>query len=172
MMAAHDWMADGWGGGRPFTECGNGSKPESTANIRRVLPEWTARYAIRTVADAGAGDLQWRAGLAWDVIYRPYDLFPRHPDVVRWDVASGLLPFADLILCRMVLNHLDERTATRALELFAIAGQYLAATTFAGGGPQRSDTFRRYDLTRWMGEPIESVQDGAEENCRLALWRL
>jgi hypothetical protein len=30
----------------------------------------------------------------------------------------------------------------------------------------------RLDLRKWLGEPIEAVQDGSEDCCSLALWRL
>ena len=165
-------MANGWRAGRPFTVCGNGSLPEATANIRRVLPEWTRKYGIAVVNDAGAGDMQWRDGLKWDVEYRPFDLFPRKHEVASLDVTTETMPPADLILCRMVLNHLDDERVVMALARFRESAKYLAATHFIGGGAQRSTQFSRLDLAKWLGEPIEQTADGTESNCRLALWRL
>jgi hypothetical protein len=165
-------MANGWRMGRPFTECGNGSLPHATLNVRRVLPQWCAKYDIRTVNDAGAGDMQWKEGMQWDVLYRPFDLVPRRPEVQTLDITTETMPPADLVLCRMVLNHLDDERVTMALGRFRASAGYLAATQFAGPQPQRSPQFKRLDLCKWLGEPVESTQDGTEADCRLALWRL
>lgn len=173
-----DWqmferMHNGWTRGLPFTVCGNGSLPENTENVRRTLPEWCTKYRIRTVNDAGAGDLAWRRGMVWDVIYRPFDLIPREQSVTRIDITTETLPACDLILCRMVLNHLDAPRIDMAIERFRRAGTYLAATQFHGENlPQRSPQFMRLDLRGRLGEPLESVQDGPEPICSLALWKL
>lgn len=167
-----DWATRmSWKGGLPFTECGQGSLPEQTANIRRALPEWCRKYSIRTVNDAGAGDLQWKVGMDWPVDYRPFDLVVRHPSVTYFDITEQTLPGSDMVLCRMVLNHLSEQQVRDAIRRFRDSTRYLAATQFDGGGPQRSSQYRRIDLRPMLGEPLESVQDAAEENCRLALWR-
>jgi hypothetical protein len=169
----HDRMVNGWRAGRPFTVCGNGSLPDATANIRAWLPEACRRHGIRTVCDAGAGDLQWKEGMRWDVEYRPFDLIPRSPVVSPLDITRDALPSCDAILCRMVLNHLDGERVTAALGLFASSARFLFATQFNGEDlPQRSPQFTRLDLRQWLGDPIESVRDGREGACRLALWDL
>lgn len=171
--AMRERMVKGWRAGRPFTVCGNGSLPHATANVRKTLPQWCAKYQIQTVADAGAGDMKWMAGIVWDVIYRPFDLFPRSPEVREIDITAKRLPKCDLILCRMVLNHLDGERIDLALAQFRKAGKYLAATQFDGDKlPQRSPQFTRLDLRARLGEPLERVQDGNEMICSLALWRL
>jgi hypothetical protein len=169
----HDRMANGWRAGQPFTACGNGSLPDATTNIRRWLPEICARRGIVTVCDAGAGDLQWMAGMTWDVDYRPFDLVSRHLLVTQRDITRDPLPTCDAILCRMVLNHLDEERVGMALTLFRRSTRHLFATQFNGEDlPQRSPQFTRLDLRQWLGEPLESVADGREEPCRLALWAI
>ena len=165
-------MQNGWRAGRPFTVCGNGSLPSATENVRRTLPAWCAKYGIRTVNDAGAGDMRWRDGIAWDVEYRPFDLIVRDPAVTQIDITTQAMSPCDLILCRMVLNHLDATRVGMALEQFRKSGRYLAATQFDGPQPQRSPQFKRLDLRDWLGVPIEAVRDGNESDCRLALWRL
>lgn len=167
----HERMVNGWRMGRPFTDCGNGSLPQATANIRRVLPEWVRNFGWRTVNDAGAGDMKWLEGMTWDVVYRPFDLIVRNPNVLQIDITTETMPPADVILCRMVLNHLDDERVGMALDQFAGSAPYLLATHFVGGGVQRTTQFMRLDLTRWLGEPIQMTPDGTEENCRLALWR-
>lgn len=167
----HDRMARGWRAGWPFTVCGNGSLPDATASIRDWLPKVCGRRGIVTVCDAGAGDLQWMAGMAWDVAYQPFDLIPRHPLVRPLDITRDPLPTCDAIICRMVLNHLDKERVAMALALFRKSARYLFATQFNGEDlPQRSPQFMRLDLRRWLGEPLEAVRDGREESCRLALW--
>jgi hypothetical protein len=168
----HERMANGWRGGMPFTVCGTGSLPSATVHARKVLPEWCAKYGLRTVVDAGAGDMQWMRGMKWAVDYQPFDLYPRTPAVTEIDITTQVLPSCDLILCRMVLNHIQPRVP-QTLELFRKAGKYLAATQYDGKNlPQRSKQFFRLDLTQWLGPPLESVPDGGDEFSRLALWRL
>ena len=42
-----------------FHNCGHGSLFDNTAETRRILEEIVERYGIKTVSDAGAGDLSW-----------------------------------------------------------------------------------------------------------------
>ena len=164
-------MEEGWRSGLPRTVCGGGSLPLFTENARRVLPLWCARYDIESVCDAGAGDMAWREGMLWNIDYTAYDLIPRHPSVQRWDITAEPLPRVDLILCRMVLNHIQPRVP-QTLALFKQSAHYLAATQYGDDAPQRSKQFYRLDLRKWLGEPIEVVQDGPEDFGQLALWRL
>lgn len=166
-------MRNGWRAGWPFTVCGNGSLPDATAVIRGWLPEMCSRYGIRSVVDAGAGDLKWSSGMEWDVRYQPFDLIPRRPEVKQADITRDVLPPCDAILCRMVLNHLDGARIDLALERFRQSARYLIATQFNGENlPQNSPQFMRLDLRGRLGEPFESVRDGREEACRLALWAI
>lgn len=173
--AMHERMANGWRMGKPFTACGNGSTLENTANIRKWLPDVIARHEISTLNDAGAGDLAWWPHITWrtQFIYNPYDLIPRVDGVKQIDITTQQMAPADAILCRMVLNHLDHERISMALALFAVTADYLIATQFNGENlPQRSTQFMRLDLRDWLGAPLESVQDGAEACCSLALWEL
>ena len=163
-------MCRGWPAGAPFTVCGNGSLPANTKSIREWLPRACTRYGIKTVNDAGAGDLQWQDRIEWDVEYAPFDLFPRTDDVIECDITAQTLPTVDATICRMVLNHLDKDRVTMALDRLRDSSKYLFATHFAGGGVQRSAQFIRHDLTQWLGEPLEMCRDGTESNCFLALW--
>ena len=160
----HARMRMGWRGGRPFTVCGDNSLPIATANVRAWLPAVCERRGIKVVCDAGAGDLKWRDGMDWTVTYRAFDLIPRHPSVRAIDITRDVLPPCDAVLCRMVFNHLDEDRIVAALALFRQSARYLFATQFDGGRGLRPD------LRPWLGEPLESVRDGLDDECRLALW--
>lgn len=167
-------MSKGWRMGAPETVCGNGSLRANSKASRSALPKWCEKYEIRTVCDAGAGDLHYVKGVEWNVQYRAFDLCPRADGVEPLDVTTQPLPSCDAILCRMVLNHLDEERILMALGLFRKSAPYLIATQFNGEDlPQRSPQFTRLDLRRYpygLGEPFEAVQDGAESTCQLALW--
>lgn len=178
----HKRMVNGWKAGKPETVCGNGSMLRHTANIRRWLPWRVLRYGIHTLNDAGAGDMKWIRRIEWTlpIEYRAFDLIPRSPEVAQLDITTQTMPPADAILCRMVLNHLvdvkgKERDETRiemALERFRQSARYLIATHFEGKRPLRSPQFARLDLASRLGDPLDSVQDGREQECRLAIWRL
>jgi hypothetical protein len=169
-------MSKGWRAGYPETECGNGSLRRNSALSRAALPQWCEQYEIRTICDAGAGDLFYVKGVEWNVDYRAFDLIPRDQSVTKLDITTQDLPECDAILCRMVLNHLDEPRILMALERFRSVSPYLIATQFNGEDlPQRSPQFTRLDLRKspyGLGEPIAKVQDGSEQICSLALWEL
>jgi hypothetical protein len=172
----HERMANGWRAGQPETVCGNGSLRSKTLLSRKAIPEWCEKYEIESVCDAGAGDLHYVRGIEWSVEYLAYDLIPRTDGVIRADITKSALPSCDAILCRMVLNHLDEERIQMALKLFRRSANYLIATQFDGDRlPKRSPQFTRLDLAKapyMLGTPLEQVQDGAEDICSLALWKL
>ncbi len=169
----HERMEKGWRGGKPDgTVCGQGSTMENTRHIREWLPKIVDEYDIFSISDAGAGDMHWIKHIAWDVDYRAFDLIPRRPDVQELDITREALPYCDAVLCRMVLNHLDDERVDMALKLFRKSARYLLATHFVGGGVQRTRQFMRLDLTKWLGIPLKMCRDGHEDNCQLAIWKL
>lgn len=175
--AMFERMAKGWRGGIPDgTICGNGSTLAHTKNVREWLPRLVDQLGIRSICDAGAGDMHWISRVEWSVDYRPFDLIPRQREIERIDITTQALPECDAILCRMVLNHLDEERIQMALRQFRRSAVYLIATQFNGEDlPKRSPQFTRLDLRKEpynLGEPLESVQDGAESICSLAVWDL
>jgi hypothetical protein len=171
-------MKNGWHAGKPETICGNGSMLRHTTNIRRWLPWRVLRYDIKTLNDAGAGDMGWIRMVSWSepIEYRPFDLIPRDPAVMKLDITTETMPEADAILCRMVLNHLMDANGNgrveMALDRFKESAKYLIATHFEPPRDNSGRQFVRLDLTKWLGQPLDSVQDGSEVNCRLAIWNL
>jgi hypothetical protein len=143
----------------------------STEEIRVAIPQWIEKYGITSMADAGAGDMHWISTLNLKIKYQGYDVFVRRPDILEWDIRLDALPFADVILCRHVLNHLSPEDALKALRLLKGSCDYLMANT---GGPKKSvpcvGHFCDYDLDLPpfdLGAPLERVQD-----CRgdFAIW--
>lgn len=88
------------------------------------------KYGIRTVADIGAGDLNWilRTSLG-EVDYTAYDLVPRHPSIVKFDLVTEIPPSVDMIMCLWVLNHFPIDNSRKAIaNLKASGSKYLMMT--------------------------------------------
>jgi len=139
------------------TPCGHGSTITETESVRRVLPKLVRDYKIKTVSDAGAGDLHWMRLVRWEVYYAGYDLYPRHPNVTQFDITKEVLPKSDMILCRHVLNHLSIQYSERALDNFRASGStYLLMTNC----DTQRDYWTQYGLS--IGEPLESWNDSTK----------
>ena len=172
-------MQQAWKHGREGgTVCGRGACLGNTAAVRAWLPLVCQQYGIRSVCDAGAGDLHWIQHVQWPddpehaVQCAAFDLIPRHPAVTAFDITRDPLPPCDLILCRMVLIHFDPPRIDRALALFRQSGRYLAATQYDNPGKfGQGSPFNKFDLRVRLGEPLKAVIDG-DEDCKLALWDL
>lgn len=170
--AMRERMLKGWRGGlKDGTICGDSSTIAKTQAVRNWLPVLCDAYGIRSVCDAGAGDLHWIKHVSWTVEYRAFDLIPRSDHVSRLDVTSEQLPVCDLILCRAVLNHLDAPRIKMALDLFRQSGKYLLATQFSGVTKAATE-FCRLDLRTLLGDPIDSIADTCGKHSELALWTL
>jgi hypothetical protein len=136
------------------TPCGTGSALASTALLRSHLTRITKEYDIDSVADAGAGDLHWIPFVRWDVDYRPFDLYPRHIGVTKFDITKEVLPKSDLILCRHVLNHLSIRMSDAAIRRFRTSrSKYLLMTNC----DNQREYWAQYGLS--IGDPIKTFSD-------------
>ena len=120
----------GWTGGLPETECGYGATLSATIEQREWLAHVFDRYEIRSIADIGAGDLNWVRTMDLDGIdYQPFDLVPRHESVTQFDVCHEIPPAVDCILCLWVLNHMPYGACELALDnLKASGARYLVMT--------------------------------------------
>ena len=113
----------GWTGGLPETECGYGSKVEVTGVQREWLGHVFDKYEIRSIADIGAGDLNWIRHMNLDGIdYKAYDLVPRHPSVTEFNLIQQVPPQVDCILCLWVLNHMPYEACELALNNLLASG--------------------------------------------------
>lgn len=122
---------DGWHGGLPETPCGFGSRIEETGAQRAWIPKMVRRYKIKTIADIGAGDLNWirEVKLPKTVSYQAFDLVVRDPSVQPLDIRTQVPPKVDLLLCLWVLNHLSRDEQGAAMEnLRASGSRYLMLT--------------------------------------------
>jgi hypothetical protein len=119
----------GWKGGLPETVCGSGSRLSNTEAQREWIPAMVEKYKIKSIADIGAGDLNWVKKLDWDVNYTPYDLVPRQPEVKQFDLVQEVPPKVDMIMCLWVLNHFPYDHCKQALKnIFKSKAKYLMMT--------------------------------------------
>lgn len=126
--------------------CGRGSVFENTEWTRGLLEQFTEQYDIKTVSDAGAGDLSWVGETKWNVDYTPYDIRKWHKDIIQFDVTNEVLPKTDLIVCRHVLNHLDPKLRAEATKRFTESGSKYIFITF-----KKIDHF-----SEMWGDPLEN----------------
>jgi hypothetical protein len=117
----------GWRGGLPETACGWGSRVVNTKAQREWIPHIIEKYGIKTIADMGAGDLNWITLMDMKgAEYTPYDLVPRKPEVVKFDLITQIAPKVDMLMCLWVLNHFPYPSAERAfLHLRRSGSKYL-----------------------------------------------
>lgn len=123
--------ASGWTGGLPETPCGYGSKLDQTVIQREWIPRMVEKYSIQTIADIGAGDLNWMREMQWPrpVEYEAFDLVPRDPSVKRFDLIHEVPPHRDLLMCLWLLNHLPVEHAKAAQDnLLAAGSKYVMVT--------------------------------------------
>lgn len=111
-------FATGWRSGMPETPCGRGSRFAETKVQRKWIPEVIAKHGIKSIADIGAGDLNWITRTNLNCKYAAYDLIPRVDSVTKLNLLKDPLPQADCLMVLWVLNHFppaDQRKAMRKL---------------------------------------------------------
>lgn len=121
----------GWTGGLPETPCGFGSKLSETKKQREWIPGVIKRWDVVTIADIGAGDLNWikHMELPPFIEYQAFDLVPRHPEVIEFNLLKEIPPTVDLIMCLWVLNHFPYDECRLAIENIKKSGAaYLMMT--------------------------------------------
>ncbi len=121
---------EGWVGGLPETKCGYGSRLDQTVEQRAWLKTIFAKYEIKSIADIGAGDLNWIKTMDLSGIeYQAFDLVIRDDSVTRFDLIQEVPPKVDCIMCLWVLNHMDFDQCRIALKNLHSAGaKYLIIT--------------------------------------------
>ena len=134
----------GWTGGLPETKCGFGSKVSSTIEQRKWIPQIINDYAIETIADIGAGDLNWITHMDMPgVVYTAYDLVPRREQVIKFDLVTEIPPQVDMIMCLWVLNHMPMEECRQAIANLKASGSKFLMIT---------------DRPKWHAEQPEEIQ--------------
>jgi hypothetical protein len=121
----------GWKGGMPETPCGAGSTIGNTELQRKWIPKLIRKYKIKSIADIGAGDLNWikKTKLPKKIEYTAYDLIPRRGNIERFDIINEVPPKVDLIMCLWVVNHMSLEHREAAIKnLKASGSKYLLIT--------------------------------------------
>ncbi|EST21300.1 hypothetical protein N566_27510 [Streptomycetaceae bacterium MP113-05] len=177
--------------------CGWGSSEPHTQLVRKELVAILARYGVRTMNDAGCGDLAWMSTVDLDgVDYLGYDAHERD----TWpalrergyrlqvaDIAAADLRPADLLICRDVFIHLPNEMIQRALGQFRKSCRLLLTTSYISDPTVERGAFTNHermnapsllhaklDLTLppfGLGQPLERISEDSP-NKYLGLWEL
>lgn len=168
------------------TRSGGGSELARTKVLRAQLAGLLKGLRVRNVLDAGCGDWNWMGKvdlegievLGCDVVEAVVGENRQKYGAERFfvaDITSDPLPETDLVLCRLVLNHLTYANIVKALKNFSESGAaYMLLTHF----PRETENLEKKDGD-WrplnfclppfnLPEPLETI---GEENGCLALWR-
>lgn len=168
---------------------GEQSSLSATRGLRQELLKLWDELHITTIVDAGCNDYYWMQ--TCDMKLRTYigiDIVPAMIEKNRYhyadaqhyflclDVSTEIVPQADMIICRNVLNHVDVYTACAMLRNFKASGStFLLLTTHAHNKVNHDilpGNFFPYNMTLPpfnLPAPLLSIQDGEQE---LALWLL
>ncbi|WP_411076365.1 class I SAM-dependent methyltransferase [Streptomyces sp. cmx-4-7] len=142
--------------GSPESVSGPGSELRQTEAVRGALASVLARYPIRTVTDAGCGDVNWirhverfdrlDAYVGLDVVPDLVELNQKRYGSERMsfqqaDLSRDEIPAADLVLTRDCMVHLTHHEVLAFLARIATSGSaYLLATTYADLAENRDTT--------------------------------
>lgn len=119
-------------GGLPETPCGYGSLIHQTTKQRIWIPQLIKVHGIVSVADIGAGDLNWinRMPFPLGTEYTAYDLVPRQPLVRKFDILEDDCPQVDLLMVLWVLNHFPEDMMKVAIDRIMASGSKFLLMTW------------------------------------------
>ena len=163
------------------TRSGSGSTRQATSALVPALAGLFERLGIRTLVDAGCGDVNWIAGLSENLdLYFGLDVV-EHLALQNTrmlgqraghffkaaDITRDPLPRADAILCRNVLSHLSNAEILAALDNFAKSGVPWLIVTTHDGVASNQDTptgvWRPVDLAQApfsLPVPATRIEDG------------
>ena len=170
-----------------------GSTIQYTENIRRVIPELVRQIEVREILDAPCGDYNWFRMIDWEteISYTGGDIVKalvernqalygsKNRKFVLLDIVHGVLPRADLWLCRDCLMHLPNRDVMFVLNNFLNSNiRYLLTTTHPNHERNEdipAGAFRLLNLELPpfnLCKPIRAIDDWIEGHPvrYLALW--
>jgi SAM-dependent methyltransferase len=138
---------------------GNGSSIAVTTETRRIMKRIIRDYNIKSIVDAGCGDITWipvllkeLADEGIEITYTGCDItkfliekhkekYKHHKNMsfLHLDLANGKLPKGDLVLCRDAIQHLLVKDGIKALKNISDSGsKYLLATTYIRQTPEKN----------------------------------
>lgn len=192
-----DVFSRGWPDQAPDTVCGWGSSEPHTQLVRKGLLAILDTHGVRTLNDAGCGDLAWMSTLDLrGVDYLGYDVHERAtwPELRQRgyrlevvDITAEDLRPADLLICRDVFIHLPNDMILPALERFRRSARLLLTTSytsdptvgrgeFSNFGRMTEPSLRhaKLDLSLppfGLGRPLDTIPENSP-NKYLGLWDL
>jgi hypothetical protein len=124
-----------------YPKSGFGSMKENAKNLSDQLPELFAEFQIKSVLDAGCGDMTWMSELLLDldISYHGVDIvdeliavnqntYPEYNFSVC-DISQDPLPKADIMICRDCLFHMSLKNIAKTLKNFVNSDiKYLLTT--------------------------------------------
>lgn len=137
---------------------GVGSEVGYTKPLREYLNRFLKEHEIRSVVDYACGDQQWAKFVDWgDLDYLGLDIVPGLIDRLRaefpnrrFQLVSGEIPEADLILCKDLFIHLPLEDIQELLAKFTAKGKHFISVESISHGVINSQIargqFRPVDL--------------------------
>ena len=177
--------------GATETRSGSGSTLLATVELRRDFQALLQRLKVRTLVDAGCGDVAWLQHISSSLdLYLGYDaveemithnrtMFAAQSNHLFGvaDIASDILPRGDAILCRNTLTHLPNGLVSQVLQNFKRSeSRFLIATTTPGAenGDSKLAQWRKLDLNASpfsLPKPKYMLKDGSSKYNRfLGVW--
>lgn len=187
MFGARDWGLVQYG-----TRSGVGSTLNSTRAIRKDLPNILRDYGVKTLNDAGCGDLLWISQVPMlDVVYNGYDIHPlngveaarlgqmraRAARFYQLDFVNEDMSECDMVMCRDTLSHLSNVDVMAAIDRFARVSPLLMATSSPAAFNRRMAVSGGFDPINLAGAPFllgtpETLVEEPEWNRFIGVWRL
>ena len=138
---------------------GNGSSIAVTTETRRIMKRIIRDYNIKSIVDAGCGDVTWIPVLLKELVDEGIDITYTGCDITEFliekhkekykhhsnmsflhlDIVNGKLPKGDLVLCRDAIQHLLIKDGIKALKNISDSGsKYLLATSYIRQTPEKN----------------------------------
>ena len=169
------------------TECGYGSSRDFTQVLRVTFQRFLDRFKIKSIGDAGCGNLDWIKEILLEnpeIEYTGYDVIRRPSwdklvfDLRILDITKERVSSCDMIVCRDVFIHLPNTDVVKALSKFRDSQcKFLFSTTFPfvcneGRILEPSSTHSKINLSKLIGyDPIEYIPETYGGKI-FALWKI
>jgi SAM-dependent methyltransferase len=130
---------DVWNGGS-----GPGSTPSNTIDYSAFLQKFISYNGVRSVVDVGCGDWQFSRYIDWSsTTYYGFDIVPKviernkllyENERVKFALLESIemIPSADLIVCKDVLQHIPNSAAQNYISVMKSKAKFLIITNDIG----------------------------------------